>query len=272
MSAFARLRYKHSIVDLKTSSMKMSKMPVEGNSYFNVSRRTFIPHPVPCGAPTDAMNFAYAMCFGAGHHRAHRTGGLMMRRAGEMFSNAFQGKLAEVCLHLFLTRRGVECTVPDFGVYGEGVWDGGDLKACGKNLSVKSAAFFSNLLLLESRDYDAFGNYLPNVGKGIPATFDYCVLVRISPDAKGLFRRYGLFASNDVSKDFLAGIVSREQWTYDIAGFVSREQFVSALRAGNVIPQGALLNGRMRMDADNYYIQAGDMHSADELAGVLMKH
>lgn len=79
MSAFARLRYKHSIVDLKTSSMKMSKMPVEGNSYFNVSRRTFIPHPVPCGAPTDAMNFAYAMCFGAGHHRAHRTGGLMMR-------------------------------------------------------------------------------------------------------------------------------------------------------------------------------------------------
>lgn len=114
----------------------MSKMPVEGNSYFNVSRRTFIPHPVPCGAPTDAMNFAYAMCFGAGHHRAHRTGGLMMRRAGEMFSNAFQGKLAEMCLHLFLTRRGVECTVPDFGVYGEGVWDGGDLKVCGKNLSV----------------------------------------------------------------------------------------------------------------------------------------
>lgn len=212
------------------------------------------------------------MCFGAGHHRAHRTGGLMMRRAGEMFSNAFQGKLAEVCLHSFLTRRGVECTVPDFGVYGEGVWDGGDLKACGKNLSVKSAAFFSNLLLLESRDYDAFGNYLPNVGKGIPATFDYCVLVRISPDAKGLFRRNGLFASNDVSKDFLAGIVSCEQWTYDIAGFVSREQFVSALRAGNVIPQGALLNGRMRMDADNYYIQAGDMHRADELAGVLMKH
>lgn len=161
MSAYARLRYKHSIVDLKTSSMKMSKMPVEGNSYFNVSRRTFIPHPVPCGAPTDAMNFAYAMCFGAGHHRAHRTGGLMMRRAGEMFSNAFQGKLAEVCLHSFLTRRGVECTVPDFGVYGEGVWDGGDLKACGKNLSVKSAAFFSNLLLLESRDYDAFGNTCP---------------------------------------------------------------------------------------------------------------
>lgn len=246
-------------------------MPVEGNSYFNTLRRKFIPHEVPRDGCTAAVDFAYAMCFGAGHHRVHRTGGLLMRQAVEMFCNAFQGKLAEVCTHSFLVQCGAECSVPDFGIYGEGVWDGGDLKAYGKNLSVKSAAFFSNLLLLECRDYDSDGNYLPDTGKGIPTVFDCCVLVRISPDVKGLFRRNGVFGSNCVSKDFLADVVGREHWTYDIAGWVSREDFVSAVRGGNVIPQGALLNGRIRMDADNYYIQTGDMRSADELASVLMR-
>ena len=250
----------------------MNKMLVEGNSYFNMSRRIFTPLEVPRDGCMTAMDFAYSMCFGEGHHRVHRTGGLMMRHVGEMFCNVFQGKLAEVCLHSFLTQHGVGCSVPDFGVYGEGVWDGGDLEACGKILSVKSAAFFSNLLLLEKHDYDADGNYLPNVDRGVPTAFDYCVLVRISPDVKDFFRCKSVFVSKNVSKDFLADVVSREHWTYDIAGWVSREEFISAVLDGNVIPQGALLNGRISMDADNYYIQTGDMHSADELAGVLMKN
>lgn len=243
----------------------MNKMLISGNVYNNQYRRPFNGTPIDNKQLEESKDFAYAMCFGAGHHRAHRTGGQFNRKAGEQFCNTFQGKLAEVVLRNHLIKNGLDCGEPDFAVYGEGIWDDSDLIVSGKSLSIKSAAFFSNLLLLESRDYDEEGNYLPNLNIGATASYDYYVLVRIKPDIKGLFRKNRLLYSNDISKEQIDAIINSERWYYDIAGWISHDEFVSVIRDKNIIPQNAMLNGTVRMDAENYYIQSGDMHSIDEL-------
>lgn len=244
-------------------------MQQNGNVYMNTSRRAFIGNTIPDNQLEKVKNFAYEMCFGEGHHRNHRTGGQVHRRAGEQFCNTFQGKLAEVCLRHVLLNNGIACGEPDFDVYGVGVWDDTDLVVKGKTLSVKSAAFFSNLLLLESQDYDMNGNYLPNLAIGATASYDYYILVRIKPDIKSLFRQNRLMYSDNIDKTTIDRIIGSETWSFDIAGWVTKEEFVSVIRQNQIIPQRALLNGKIPMDAENYYIQSGDMHDARELISML---
>ena len=243
----------------------MNKMIVSGNSYMNDRRKSFIGFPITSNLLAEVKNFAYEMCFGSGHHRTHRTGGQFNRKAGEQFCNTFQGKLAEVVLRNYLLNNGLDCGLPDFAIYGEGVWDDTDLIVNRKSLSIKSAAFFSNLLLLESRDYDDDGNYLPNLNLGATASYDFYVLVRIKPDIKGIFRKERLLYSNDIPKSKIDELINSERWYFDIPGWISHEEFISVIRNRNIIPQNALLNGKIPMDAENYYIQSGDMHNIDEL-------
>ena len=51
---------------------------------------------------------------------------------------------------------------PDLGVYEAGIWDDVDLIVNNRKISVKSAAHFSQLLLLEADDWDEHGYYIPN--------------------------------------------------------------------------------------------------------------
>lgn len=207
-----------------------------------------------------AFVFAYQMCFGAGHHRSTRTGGQTSRTGGEKFGNTFQGKLAEIILHDCFTSHNISCSDIDFRVMGESEWDDTDFIINGKHISVKSAAFFSNLLLLEKNDWDAEGRYIPNITSGNTYLYDYFVLVRIKPDIKSLLKQNKLFYSDSIDKEKLFGLIEKEDWRYDIPGFISRQDLVEKVIAPNhVIPQNALLNGTTKMDASNYYVQTGDL-------------
>lgn len=244
-------------------------MSIVGNDYNINHRKSFNGIVIPQGLLSEVLDFAYEMCFGEGHHRAHRTGGQAMRKPGEQFCNTFQGKLAEVVLRKYLLSKQLNCGEPDFAIYGEGVWDDTDLVVNNKSLSVKSAAYFSNLLLLEEKDYDQDGNYLPNYRNGATASYDYYLLVRIQPDIKRIFKANRLLFSYQISKETISEIIFNETWYYDIAGWISHDEFVSVIRDRQVIPQNAMLQGWMRMDAPNYYIQSGDMHNIDELCNIL---
>ncbi len=247
----------------------MNKMVMYGENYVIARKREFVPHSVSHETLKAVVDFAYEMCFGKGHHRAYRTGGSLVRHAGEKFCNTFQGKLAEVCLRRALIDAGLECAEPNFDIYGEGVWDDTDLIVNGRTLSVKSASYFSNLLLLESRDYDAEGNYIPNLNAGGTASYDFYVLVRISPDIKGLFKGRRLMYSDSISRETIDEIIGHEQWSYDIAGWISHDEFREAIAGRFVIPRNAVLNGSIRMDATNYYVQAGDMSDFASLCSSL---
>ena len=67
----------------------------------------------------------------------------------------------------------------------------------------------------------------------------------------------------------LKDILINQKWTYDIPGFVSHQDIVDIITNKHIIEQGEMLNGKTRMDAENYYIQTGDMRKIEELIKLL---
>ena len=194
---------------------------------------------------------------GKGEHRSYRSGGSKHRQNGEIFVDAFQGKLAECALfNIIYKLPGAE--KPDFSVSGLGVWDDTDLEVCGKTISVKSTKHFGHLMLLEEKDWDEDGTYKPNEKQ-----YDYLALVRIRPSCEQLMKDAGLFEHCKCSYEELRDIICSQKWDYDYAGYISLDELKYIISNGYILPKGALLNGRVRMDASNYYVQAGDMHIID---------
>ena len=167
--------------------------------------------------------FSYNMTFGkGGHHRGHRSGGQYSRRNGELFINTYMGKLGEFGLHEYFTGKGFELEEPDLEKWGIGIWDDQDLTVNSKKLSVKGVAHFSQLLLLETKDWDSQGRYLPNLGKGTSES-DYLILTRVT-DGKSLMKRNRLMYSDEVKKVDLAAVLFAQRWEFDIAGFITIEE------------------------------------------------
>jgi hypothetical protein len=243
----------------------MSKIRQENNQYFITKRRAFDGKSIPENAVLKSIDFAYEMCFGDGHHRNQRSGGIASRNALELFGNTFQGKLAELCAHDFFTKSGLVCSEIDFGIYEKNIWDDTDLIINDKKISIKSASFFSNLLLLESKDWNASGAYIPNIDTDKNEFYDYFILVRIKEDIKNILK------TDEISteKNDLINLITSYEWTYDIAGWMSHITLMHLIKNNYILPQQALLNGKIKMDATNYYIQSGDMREIEELFRVI---
>ena len=57
-----------------------------------------------------------------------------------------------------------------------------------------------------------------------------------------------------------------ERWRVNLAGYITGEELIDeVIEAGLILPQNSKLNRYTRMDEENYYVQAGDMHEIDEL-------
>jgi len=210
------------------------------------------------------LDFAYQMSFGqAGEHRNHRSGGTHIRKNGEIFANTFQGKLSEFGIYNVLFKT-YEIEVPDLSTYGLGEWDDCDFVVNDKKVSIKSTKKFGQLLLLESKDWNNNAEYIPNINKGT-ASYDIFILVRIEPFCEDILKSLRALYSNTFSKEMLADTILKYDWKYDIPGFITRDELISVIRNRHIIRQGEFLNGKTRMDAENYYVQAGDMHSISEL-------
>ncbi len=236
--------------------MKLTK---QGNSYLINRKKKFRPSKIDGDIVNKCFEFAYEMAFGKGHHRDHRTGGQERRLPIDIFRNTLQGKIAEVVLHNALKANGIVCNPIDFDIYGKGIWDDTDIEYSGIKISVKSAAYFSNLLLLETKDWDSKGHYLPNKeDDNLTHKYDYFVMVRIEPNTNALFK-------NGISKTELKSEINTLDWFYDIAGCCSLKTVKHIIKHGYILPQNAMLNGRTPMDAENYYIQAGDLKTIEAL-------
>lgn len=235
------------------------------NEYHIVKKNLFKGMSIDANQIKSAFNFAYEMCFGAGYHRDHRSGGQIIRKGGELFSNTFQGKLSEIVLCDFFLQKNSKVNKPDFSINGKGIWDEVDLIVNEKKINVKSAAFFSNLLLLETKDWNENAEYLPNKNIVTSNNYDYFILIRIKPDVKLILTTNHLFCSNEIEKESLLNLIMNEKWFYDIAGCCSSETIKYIIKNNYVLPQNALLNGKIKMDAENYYIQSGDLKSIDLL-------
>lgn len=250
--------------------MSFQKMQQIDGGYYIISKKPFSPsnHSFKDGTVKTVFEFAYDMTFGEkGEHRDHRSGGSYNRHKGEIFANTFQGKLAEcaVC-NLFYKK---DSTVkPDFSTYELGKWDSVDIVVNNKKISIKSTKAIGNLLLLETKDWDNQGRYLPNVEGNDPRSgiYDYTIMVRIDPACEEKFLHSGVLYDDKCEKTVLEEIVYSKEWKYDYAGYITYDDLRMIITSGNyIIRESDLLNGTTRMDADNYYVQAGDMRDCTEL-------
>tara|TARA_B100000795_G_scaffold93635_1_gene68528 strand:- start:8212 stop:8898 length:687 start_codon:yes stop_codon:yes gene_type:complete len=165
-----------------------------------------------------------------GEHREHRTGGSYFRSSKEIFINAFQGKLAEVAFHEFFRDQDFQINEPDFETYPKGQWDSFDFLIDNKKINVKSTKHFGNLMLLEEGDWNNNAEYIPNISSN-NHIYDLFVLIRIDSKTN----------------------------KYDIPGFITRSDLLQIIQKKHIIKKNQLLNGRIPMDANNYYVQAGDL-------------
>jgi hypothetical protein len=216
-------------------------------------------------------NFAYDMTFAqSGYHRNHRSGGLICRNNAELFVNILQGKIAEFAVYKKLVNAGLMVCEPDLNLLGKGLWDSSDFCFKGQKISVKSAAHFSNLLLLEKNDWNLKGEYIPNIDSD-NAIYDFFIFCRIKPDSKSLFTAINSLCDIDgnANREQLEKLINAHTWEVDIPGCMSHKNFVAVISNNYILPQGSLLNGKIKMDATNYYVQAGDLHAIEKLICIL---
>ena len=212
-----------------------------------------------------AFDFAYNMSFGGkGEHRDHRAGGDHKRKNGEIFINAFQGKLAEFGIYNEFHRNKIQIEEPDLDTYELGKWDKYDFEVNGKKIAVKSTKNYGQLMLLETKDWNSNGEYKPNLNTG-HAIYDYFILVRVSPSGEDIMKKNKMLYLNEIDKSTLEKIITSESWAYDIPGFIDHKELVYVIENELILPKGGKLGAKTNMDAENYYIQTRDMHNISEM-------
>jgi len=233
----------------------------DGHNFFIPTNKTFNPIGIEKDHVSQTLDFAYAMTFGKeGEHRKYRSGGSHTRKNGEVFCDTFQGKLAEYFVYQRLTDMGINCPEPDIEKWDLGKWDDEDFSINHKLINVKSMAFFSNLLLLETKDWDYEGLYTPN-----NKSYDYFVIVRIKPEIKKVFRAQRMLYSNDISMNEIKSVFENQTFYADIPGYVTNASLKEKIQEKQILPKGAMLNGRIKMDAENYYILSKDFEEFNKI-------
>ncbi len=246
-------------------AMTFKKLTAIGNNYTINNRISYKPAIDLNKYLQEVFDFAYGMTFGnSGHHRAHRTGGQYGRRNGELFINAFQGKLAEFGIWQFFSTNGIVSPRPDLEKWGEGKWDDSDLKINSYHVSVKSTSSKGNLLLLETDDWDSEGRYIPNSGT-INEIVDFHLFCRIDPDGKSLLREKKWMYLNEIDKNELFNLIINVNWSMDCPGYITNDDLKYLIANNFILPQNSTLHTWTKMDASNYYCQAGDLRPITEL-------
>ena len=232
-----------------------------GDPYIT-AKRQFLPNiSLKKSEVKKILNFAWEMTWGQfGEHRPNRSGGSQYRNNAMRFKDVVEGKCGEFAVRKFLIEKGHKPSEVDLAVYSRGVWDDVDLTLNGKAINVKTMKHFSNLLLLEQKDYSKDGNYLGHTDSSKKYDIFFCARMRSS--IQEYFRSEGLngrsFSSfMEFESHFKA--LSRMNWELDLPGFAPLDLLKQAIQDKHIIARGEYLNGRTRMDATNIYIQSGDL-------------
>lgn len=240
-----------------------------------IARSSFSPKEIE-----EVFTFAYDMSFGErGRHRQTRTGGMQGRKNGQIFTNVFQGKLAECAIYKELRIIAEESgafsadsiSAPDFSEFDLGIWDHVDININGRTASVKSTKHYGQLLLLETGDWDNEGRYLHSMNNGVvePVAYDFIFLVRISPSCEDVLKKNRLLYSDEADESNLRNMLNLS-WSYDIPGFITLHDLKYIINEGYILPQNAEYgSARVSMDAENYYVRAADMHDISEISNYI---
>lgn len=212
-----------------------------------------------------SYRFAWKMSFTEeGHHRRKRSGGIERRSSFQIFCDTFNGKLGEFSLYQHFTANGIEVPYPDLSISGIGKWDSCDftfkIGTIEKNISIKTTKSTGNLLLLETKDWNENGEYIPNL-KGHNVMYDDFLLVRVDSNIKKILNTKGIYSKEQFEEKNTMNFLCERVYEYDIAGVVSADMLKKTIFEKNILKQGGFLQSQGTvLDADNYYVQSGDMY------------
>ena len=240
------------------------------NSYYITRKRPFQPvGGFPSIQLDKVFDFSYKMTFGkVGEHRSHRSGGEHNRNSVELYVNTFNGKLAEFGIYNYFKGEGLVLREPDLEKWELGKWDTVDLLIYNKKINIKSTKFFGNLALYETKDWNEEGLYIPNIASD-DGLYDYFALVRISPNTDELNNVIMEISREGNFEEKLNNHIKNIKWSYDVPGYMTHKTMKWIIKNQRILPKNSLLNGKIRMDAENYYIETGDLKDIRQLSAEL---
>jgi len=159
--------------------------------------------------------------------REYRSGGTQFRNLSMIQSDTQRGKVGEIVSKRFLEQSPFEIKEIklDFDIYPRGEWDKQDFTLGGKSISIKSVKWFSNWLLIETKDIQRGDIY------------DFYILVTIS-------------------KDFRSGTIKGYATKNDIVAINDKTQ---RLKKNEYIP-----GTQTKLDAPNYARHSKDLRNSIE--------
>ena len=89
--------------------------------------------------------------------------------------------------------------------------------------------------------------------------YDITILIRIKPDGEKLLKSERLLYEDVCTREKLKNLILSVKWQCDIPGFLTLNMLQDLIENGFILPQNSYLNKTTKMDAENYYIQAGDL-------------
>ncbi len=191
----------------------------------------------------------------------------------EIFLNAFHGKLAEFGICRIFQSKQINIPLPNLDIYKLGKWDNYDFNINQKMLSVKSSAYYSNLLLLETKTYTEVNDKQNNLLK-----FDYHIFCRIFPheQARDIYKSIHPISEKDLQqnldpqklKETLFRCIMKKRML-DIPGYITKSDLEEVIiKYRHIIYQNNYLNkcsDNNKMDVNNYYVLAKDLRNISTL-------
>ena len=66
-------------------------------------------------------------------------------------------------------------------------------------------------------------------------------------------------------------MITKIDFEADIPGFVQFEELLKIIQQKQILPQNAFLNGRTKMDAENYYVLSKDFIKFENIKSFIKK-
>ncbi|KGX84003.1 hypothetical protein [Pontibacillus litoralis] len=226
-----------------------------------------------------SFSFAYAMAYSEeGHHRRERSDGKKSRNDFEVFCDTFVGKLGEHAVYQYIKEniKGIEIPLPDLTIEGKGKWDTYDFNfeygGKQRNIGVKTTKHFGNLLMLETEDWDDNGRYIPNKEKETGEYTDF-LFVRVNYELIFSLQKRYKHQNEQINPESFASLLSDAHYNFDIH-YIPVEYIKNAIENKMIVKKDYYLNTTApsnELDANNYYIQCGDMLKGYELIKALKR-